>query len=552
MINVYNTNKLNKKMKIKKKKHCVRNAIFSIGILISVFSFNYSQKDNNTATQNVNNNIVECSTDSIEYSTNTLEDVGYDDNKVSLSESDMSDIRVAIDNTDVNYEYSNLYNIDRALEIDKKNLFEKKTHTSMIDLVNNKFDSNVLYNVIEENNKKYLSGDEISAYKRASYKELSSSKMKEYCDIITNTLNSEIKRNSEIDVDELRCVVGNIKMFSSPTTSIAYVSDDDVMVVSPNMVKVSTMIKKSEYTESDVLIHETEHLIQKSCKDNINNKTQVGVSKRYDTLDVNPLEWKWFYEATAENGMINNTGHEATTYKTYLSYLKSLMFSVLLDKDVKLNDLSDINLQKDDSKIYEIFNCENEKDKKELIEMMYSIDIIQSQREDFADVYLKSSGNDILKDEDKLIKLQRNLKVSVCESLTKYFYENLSLRVNAGGLTFSDMFFLIRTFEGDLNSHLDCFDKEKYGDNKNFIQFYLNIQNKFFKELADSLGTDIEKITSLYSLYEYGKNDKLFSTFDLDEKEFILNRADEVILKNKYSIRKLSEIMDENRSLFQR
>lgn len=551
-INVYNSDKLSENIKLKKKKkHKVRNFLAATGAFVIAFSafgvFGNSSHNNYTNTNLSSNNYTYSSTSSTTSSTSATSSTSsissilneteeYDGNMVSLDDDDLGEFHLYINNEKIAYDYDDLYNVDSAFqEAEKYSGLETNNHTTMIDLEDGKFTASKIYNTIIENNNAYMNSSEISSFKKASFKELDDSKVKEYCTIIANTLNDQIASNSSIDVDELRCVVGNLKMFSSPSTSIAYVNQDDVMVVSPDMVNVSTIIKQSEDTEYDVIVHETMHLIQKSCNDNINNKTQTGVSQHFDNLDVNSLDWSWFIEGSAENSMTNYTNHEATTYKYLISYLKSLNLATILDDNVDVNDLDNVNFNKDIDKFYDIFGCENDDDKKEVINMMYSVEVMQQQKDDFKDAYEAKYGLS-LDDESNLITVQRELKASICQSLTKYFYKNLSNSVNQGKLTYGDLFFLIRTFEGDLNSHLDCSSEEKYTANKEFMEEYLKIQNEFFQEIADTTGKSLSEIINLYECYDYGLNDDLLRGIDTSKREFIIDRAKEVSSSNLNTI----------------
>jgi len=540
-INVYNTDKLEKNVKLKKKKkHRLRNFIAAAGIFVASFSafgmFDNAITNNSPNLDSTYNSSYTYSAPASTSPSGELKSVGsYDSSAVHLDDDDLGEFHLYINNQDVVYHYDDLYGIDSALAEERNSKPSSDNHTSMIDLEDGKFTAASIYNAIIENNKAYLNDTSISSYKKASFTELDDSKIKEYCTIIANTLNDQIQTNPAIDINELRCVVGNLKMFSSPSTSIAYVNHDDLFVVSPSMVKVSTVIKQSDNTEYDVMVHETMHLIQKSCKDNLDGKTQVGVSQHFDNLNVNSLDWSWYIEGSAENAMSNYTQHEPTTYKYLISYLKSLNLATILDDNVSVHDLDNVNFDKDIQKFYEIFGCENEEDKKEVIRMMYSVEVMQQQKDDFKDAYQAKYGLS-LDDEENLVPVQRELKASICESLTKYFYRNLGNAVNQGKLTYGDLFFLIRTFEGDLNSHLDCSSTEKFSTNEEFMKVYLGIQNEFFQEIADTTGKSLSEITSLFNGFEYGLNDSLLRDIDSSKRDFIIDRAKEVASSSHDSI----------------
>ena len=82
-------------------------------------------------------------------------------------------------------------------------------------------------------------------------------------------------------------------MSTAPSSSNAYVNEDNVFMISQNMIKIASIIYQDNNVEKDTIIHECMHLIQKISGDPNKNYMQVGVSKKWNDLEVNPLEWKF-------------------------------------------------------------------------------------------------------------------------------------------------------------------------------------------------------------------------------------------------------------------
>lgn len=556
-IRIYDTNKFASKDSLKlKRRNRVKGIILAAGMLFSSVLVAGCGRKHTHPVYPQSSSIQDYKQDST--SSTVFDDAvsyDYDSDKVSdnyvisnielkLSEDNANAFNIYLDNINTVYEYDRFYGIDEALEKEASSSTKKsEKHVDSIELNNGLFDVGSLISVVQKNNKEYLNSDSISSYKRASLKELSDSEIRVISECIVEGLNYEIKNHPEIDMNELKCVVGDLKMFSSPSTSNAYVNLDNVLVISPSMIKLVQIMDDSRDAQRDILFHESKHLIQKSCADNENTdkETKIGTSHEWNDLDVNPLKWNWFYEASAEKAMCNQTGNDVITYKYLVSYLDSITMATVLKDNVSADQTEYLCFQRDPEKLYEQFGCKNDDEKKELIKMMYTIDVLQYEREDFYDQYNPVYGK--IETEDELVELQRKLKVSICETLTKKFYENLASSMVDNNMTMRDMFYVIRAFEGDINSHLDCASLEKVDANGPFMEKYLEIQNNFFQYVADSSGLSQDEVISNYSSYVPNEDNKLLNGIDSSKKEFIVKRYKDVESKGDYSILEMNNMI---------
>jgi hypothetical protein len=79
----------------------------------------------------------------------------------------------------------------------------------------------------------------------------------------------------------------------------------------------------------------------------------------------------------------------------------------------------------------------------------------------------------------------REMKQGICITLTKYFYKNLAERVANTDVSLQDIYYLINVFEEDLSSHTDYDSSEKFTFNKEFMSYYIEVQDEFFNMIAD-------------------------------------------------------------------
>lgn len=553
----------NAKVKKEKKGGKVK---FLVSILVPVLGFNILTKDKNDKPQPIYTpeTGIETTVDKIPTTEVTTYEYTtiYQQNQENENNNDiLSKINVSLNNTskllfddylskvDVDYKYDDLFGIDEALaKLAEENLEAVKTHTHQIELTEEGlFDANIIMEAVKNNNIEYKNDPNLSSYKKAVLNNPTESEIRIVCAALADSLNIKIKNYPEIDIEELRCVVGNLKIFSSPSTSNAYVNHDDCLVISPNMIKLVTTMTGDKNSQTNIIKHESNHLAQKGCCDRLlesnDEKKIVGITREWETLKVNPLAWKWFYEGSAEKEMMKESNCEAITYAALVSYLDSLTMATILDKDIPIDYTERLCFQKDINKIFEQFNCVTQEEKEEIIKMMYSIDIIQYSKDDFYKAYEQVYGEE--KNDTTIVKIQRELKVPICTTLTKVFYSNLSEYLVSNQLSLQDVFYLIRVFEGDLNSHLDCANDTKLLNNTKFMESYTSIQNEFFYQMSETNSINKETLVEYFNNYTVEGSTDVLKKLDADKKEFIINRYQAVKHRATSSIANIKETKTE-------
>lgn len=444
-----------------------------------------------------------------------------------------------LDDIKINYEYSNIYNLSDALkEYNKLNLISHH-NTGLKEFTKEK-----LFEVVKINNDNALSGKGSTRM----YQRMSDEKLLNVCDMIIDTVKDFIKNNKDISEDRIKCVLSDLKIFEQKSSfSNAFVSYDNYLVISPNMMQI-TEILSNESKENDIIIHEIMHLLQKGCNCDLNNNKNLeqnfGVAFKFNNLDVNSLKNSWLYEASAEKCMVNYTNNEIVTYKTKISYLESLSLTNLLNDNYNINDTENLSFKRSLDDLYKYFNVETDGEKMEILNLMYSIEIMQQEPSDFYKKYKEIYGAD--KTDELRDKINYNVKSSACQTLSKLFYRNLAKTItNKNNVTLEDIFYLICLFENDMNNHLLYSKEQNIDNNDDFINKYVEIQDNFFYQLSLCLNVKQEEIEE--SFYQYSANEKtesgvIVKNYDLNflsqEKiKYLEERQNELKTETTISVR---------------
>lgn len=442
----------------------------------------------------------------------------------------------------VKYDYSELFNTEKALELyEEENKAEVK-HTH--DFLNGgkTVDADKLYDVVIDNNKDYLSKNKSSLYKELSKKEL-----KKILVIVADTINEYVKEHPDIDLNSLSCTLGDLKVFSKTAAVNAFVSEDGVLAINPPMLNI--LVKKYETKGIDAyentIKHETIHLIQRMCQDEreqVKSKF-IGISRKYESLDMNPLCFNWLYESSAEKNVSNMKGDIPIVYSTMITYLNSLNLTNFLNDDNTTTEAENLDSYKKLEGLFKLFGASTYEEKIELINMMVSINIIQAEPEDFIKKYEKAYGKEF-SEESVFTEVKCIIKAEVMQTLTKYFYKNLANKIANKELAIEDIFYLITIFENDINLHIK-YTNSKYNDyNENFINYYVNVQNEFFYSISLNGTYTFEEIQGKFDLYNVKAYDEAnnlqnnYSLVWLDEEKvcYVQSYEGEVLSNNHESI----------------
>lgn len=398
-----------------------------------------------------------------------------------------------LNGVDAIYVYSEFYNLDEAL-VEYNKLKLDNYHN--FDLKN--IDSTELYNIILENNKEYKKVNKSSIYKEIDNKEII-----KIVNIIITTVNDFIKLNDDISVDRIKCVLSDLKLFQQKSAmSNAFVTNDNCLIISPNMMQFANTIN-GRGTDEDVIKHEIIHLLQKGCNCDLNQndnlKRNFGICYGFKNIEINSLDFTWFYEASAEKNMANYTGHDILVYKNMIGYLESLSITNLVKDTYKVNDTENLSFKRNLEDLYNYFGVSTPKEKREILNLMYSLEVMHMEPSDFYNTLEKKTGKN--KDANLRDEINYTVKSSICETLTKLFYKNLSQNIVNKDVSLGDIFYLISLFENDINNHILYDSDKKYSYNEHFINTYLDIQDNFFFELSNIINCSQEELENSYNNY---------------------------------------------------
>lgn len=420
--------------------------------------------------------------------TNTIssDNFTYIENEVT------ADFITDLNNLSVNYTYSDLYSANDYLDKYDQSLPFSNHHDNVMDDVS--VDS--LYNKVLENNKSYIKYKEEN-YGFCYYKELDNNEIKKICEYVVEAYNA-FSTKEEANIGEVKCVLNNLKVFQNASAANAFVNEEYCLVTSPGMIDILKIMNETKDVDvyKNVIIHEATHLFQLSCPDRINETTKmIGVSPQYDDVQLNPLNFSWYYEASAEKCTTNIMNTDPLVYQYMINYLESLSIATILDDnvDVSQNELNCFT--KDLDSLFKMFNCKTKTEKIEIINMMYSIQIIEVEPEEF----FEKLGREITDVEKK--ELKKDLRSSIFSTLTKYFYKNLVMKTLNQQVSLEDLFYLITVFENDINSHISYNKLENYEYYDEFLTNYSEIQNQFFKSIVASSEYSYEEVLEKFNNY---------------------------------------------------
>ena len=391
---------------------------------------------------------------------------------------------------DTDYAYSKYYMIDDALSVANSYGYDpnNEVYTDLICDINEIPSSTMIYDAIYRNTNSYLASH--GNYYKLDDKVLHEIANYLYEDIFTyyNKLNNQDKRRIYSAINDLVAVGINSDDYSINTLKMPYnarTTDDGIIML--DMDRISKLPDKISMQKT--IQHEIYHIFQREAPDNIQyDATFIGGSSYYDELlregKVNSLHWKFLYEGGAElQTMHQNNAVDPLVYNDMVGYVRSLDLITMIRPEYDSSAMEDTTLSLDSNKIYEVLGARTEEEKREIIKMLYSIDYIQSDRADFNNIYnANNPGRNAENDRKAII---REMKQGICITLTKYFYRNLAERVANTDVSLQDIYYLINVFEEDLSSHTDYDSSEKFAFNKEFMSYYIEVQDEFFNMIAD-------------------------------------------------------------------
>ena len=422
---------------------------------------------------------------------------------IEFDKENYNNVLEEINNYNYNFSMSDYYYIDENLKIYENINYNKEKNDIVI--TNGSLDSKKLYNIVKNNNKDYMNQDRNSI--NVFYSETSDSYIKQICDLIAEIYNED--KSSYSNINEISDTLSHLKIFQNNTTSAsAYVSDDLVFAFNPTMMDMFSDMQEIRGNSSDgvsidktVFVHEIEHLFQNASNDyNESNGIEAGFCRKYDNSYVNSLWNSWVLEGSTEIKMADTLNTTPKNYDKKISYIRSYNLSRLFDEDYNINDIVISSFTQDLDEAFNLLNIKDEKSKKEFLELMYSIEITQSDTEDFWNYYQKKEN--ITLTEDQRNSLRMDIRTEAVKKLSKKYYEGLIKALFSGKIKdLETVFYLMRLWELDCCNHLDYTNEQGFNHAADFLVWQDNIEKSILNNIANKNDISYDEILQKYDSY---------------------------------------------------
>lgn len=539
-------------MKIKN----IKIYITEIGLIASALctgcSLNSNETKDNYTNTNTSSSITTTTEDNNDYSSSSVIESNNTDNTINvgkINETESSFIQKksvintsfsktmdVINNTKINCNYSDLFEIDKALQTYNSYKRESTINTNKI-INNNQVDKEKLKQTIIKNSNISIDEDILNRC----------------VNIIKNNVDYFIKDNN-VDINTLENNLEQLKIKTDTDFAYAsYSSSNNTLSVNPKIMDTLSKQKNLSVDETyeRIVGHEVNHLLQAETRKHVddNNCTEwFGPCFKGDILNVNSLYWEWYIEATAEQLIVDKDKYdEPFVYPYEIEALDGLKIATLLnDKDI--TGLERLSFSNNLDDFYKYFNCNSEYEKKEILEMFYKLNLIckdsfTSTSADFYNYYEKKNGSRLSGEEKD--KFLYNVITSVCIDETKIFYKNLITSISNKECKLEDVLHLISIEEDELARLSKVGVKEYDDDYTKFLESYMGIQKSFFEELSIFYGRTSEEIQEIYDKYHISKHQNI-ELLSPEKSNYYLKEEQERSEYKFYSMNTLQKLNAQN------
>ena len=458
-----------------------------------------------------------------QYNTSFLSDDGSDTMRLEKQAAEQFNELVCAVSLD--YEYSDLYGVNECYDRIFTNCFVTKHACSALD-ENGHLTAEHLRDIVKENNQRFYVEEK---NKKGFYKEADDDYLLSLCKLIIDTVTEVQSRYPDIDYDRLYCNLANLKVFYKVgSLDFASVTPDMIMQLGDGMLQFASIMAEGTGVR-DVVVHEIMHMIQLgcSCEEIEHCARRVGITYRWDDVDLQGNDWAWFFEGSAELNMCMLTGDDPMTYKYMINYLQSVNLATFLNSDIPANYAQTISFYNDPYKLFDIFQAKSKAEITEAANFMEAIQIVQYLPDEFKEAYKDKYGVDLSVTEEN-DKLNISLKPAICLTFSKTFYKNLAIALTENNVTENDVYFLIRIFEAAMDSHSTYTNQERMEINKPFLDRYKEIRTAFFLMLKENGIAADENTYLAYEMFTENSNviNASFRWLQQDKKEFLLERTE--------------------------
>lgn len=459
----------------------------------------------------------------------TFDDYTYDDaindikllSEFELNSDEVNHIINEIKKIDVNYEKSDLFEIDENLTRYNKVIVNSYDNSLGI-IENNKVNCDLLYKTVLGNNREYRNGHGSSFYNT----DISDELLSRIIEIIASNIDKKLSSDNYINISELNYTLTNLKIFTYNGFGAGGVDNqEDILSIDMNTIENYRKLYPDIDPLEMTVKHECNHLIQAMPQINTNNYTfssNYGFCYKFDDNSINSLYNSWIFEAASEKMVLNDydDGRKPLVYDYYINALEALSLSTILLDDTTSVKIENLTFQHNLDLFLEQFGAKNDSEKKEILKMLYSFELINTNGKEFSDNYKEKYGQDL--DLYAMGDYCLSLKGSVSLTLSKVFYTNLLTNMENKSVKIEDIYQLISIFEDEISritwysSRNDFFPE--------FIKNYQKIQMFLFEKIAEKTNLSTDEVVSYYN--NYHKNLEVYhniSWLNADKNGFLSN-----------------------------
>ena len=442
---------------------------------------------------------------------------------ITLDDTDVQKMENLINGITIDYPYSDVFDTDKVLE-DLENV-KPYTYAKSNNIINNNVvDETKLYNSVVKNNAEHKKNTD-----KYHQSDITDEEVKNACHIIATTINEDLKNDPDILVDKVDKQLSDLIVVTYQEHSNGYYNFGTNML-GYNRESLKLVDGDFDTNIKDTITHETEHLIQDGAKEEIaanDYSERSGPGYEFNNVDINSASMYWFAEACAEELSKEKNNLEDSQYYAYLiCCLDAMRVATVLNDDVEPNDLLYLSFQSDPNKVFDYFGCETEEDKKEFINMSYSLEIIgndngAAEGTKFPDAYYKKHGDSATIDLD----YEYQMGSAIGASMSKVFYKNLINSVANREVKVQDIYAMMSIYE-DKSWNFSRYDDLIYNNAKQqFFETYTDIQDEFFELMSKKMNIPAADLKESYKVYKNKYDDTLSDGFlKKDSEDFYKNQ----------------------------
>lgn len=504
-------------------------------------------EDNNTTSMNETLYTDDDKVFEVSKNKDTYINQSYDDFYVNFKQSDLNEFKNYLKNIDNEYEYEDLYLVEEAYNKYKNINFSSVSNSGSI------ISGDVMYGYVIKNNNEYFSDKKNT--ESVIFSKLSKSDLKKICNEICESIKVRLyKSDLNVDIDKVNTLLRTMRIVSKNSSfdNVTY-REDNLFIVNFKKIEDYGNINNIEDPFSEVIDHETGHILQKSADENLDDDTnQLGPFMENDNISVDSGYYTFLTEAAAELSMAKLLDIEPHTYTNPINYYNTLKYISTVGGKLNADEYDALFYEKNIEKVFVAFNAETKEEQLEIMKMFYSIEIMQTQPSDFYEAYKKYYGIDLNFNSDELEKLRLILRTDALDTMSKFYYKSLAIKAEEP-LTINTIFYLIKLFEAKDFDHLHYNEKTRIQSGIEHFALYTDIQNHFFEMLANNTNYSFEEIVDMYEQYsmnviknEQNQKNYNINSFDKSTIEFFKETEEKKYFADIRSLRDMNEYCKTN------